>query len=338
MNKRIVCSLIVAMLLCQASCAAQTGDTETSLVTETSDNSVSSETEQSAVVPAPKMIQGRPESTVTNLIPVNTYKLNSSHEVNGRQGIAYEDGYYYVSGSTTLARYDSNWNRELSVDSPFDSFPNEVNHIGDIDVYDGEIYTGVEYFMDGEAKNIQIAVYDATSLRLSRTYPVAEVSGQTEVSGIAVDPDHKCIWMCSWADDLSGRYLYAYSLETGVYIKKIQLTSSPRWIQGIAYYDGNIYITSDDGDADLGEADHVYHCKVEPSANSFNVVLERTLDDVTLPGEIEGISFDDGNKQMLICYNRGAQIILGMPKGFYEGYDSEIHEVFVYDMEKVMEG
>ena len=27
-------------------------------------------------------------------------------------------------------------------------------------------------------------------------------------------------------------------------------------------------------------------------------------------------------------------IAKGMPKGFYDGYDSEIHEVFVYDMKK----
>ena len=35
---------------------------------------------------------------------------------------------------------------------------------------------------------------------------------------------------------------------------------------------------------------------------------------------------------MLISYNRGARIVLGMPKGFYEGYDQEIHEVFDYTM------
>ncbi|MEE1033379.1 MAG: hypothetical protein U0L06_02290, partial [Agathobacter sp.] len=59
---------------------------------------------------------------------------------------------------------------------------------------------------------------------------------------------------------------------------------------------------------------------------------ECTLDDVTRQGEIEGISFDDNKKQLLICYNRGAIIVKGMPKGFYEGYDEEIHEVFIYDI------
>ena len=53
---------------------------------------------------------------------------------------------------------------------------------------------------------------------------------------------------------------------------------------------------------------------------------------VTQEGEIEGISFDKDNKQMLISYNRGARIVLGMPRGFYEGFNKEIHEIFVYDM------
>ena len=33
---------------------------------------------------------------------------------------------------------------------------------------------------------------------------------------------------------------------------------------------------------------------------------------------------------MPISYNRGAIIVKGMPTGFYDGYDKEIHEVFVY--------
>jgi hypothetical protein len=34
--------------------------------------------------------------------------------------------------------------------------------------------------------------------------------------------------------------------------------------------------------------------------------------------------------QFLLLYNRGARIIAGMPSGFYDGYDKEIHEVFSY--------
>lgn len=274
----------------------------------------------------PKTAAGRPETDIS--IPGHTYTLSHSYEVDGRQGVAWADGFCFVSGSTTLTKYDKDWNLAVVAADPFSGFADAVNHIGDIDVYQGEVYAGVEYFMDGEAKNIQIAVYDGTSLELLRTYPFAEESGQNEVSGIAIDPDSRSIWLCSWADGESGRYLYRYDLNTGAYLDKYHLQAPPQWIQGIAYREGWLYMTADDGTADLGEPDHLYRCRVNISQTAWTVLLERTFDDVTLQGEIEGISF--GDTEMLISYNRGAQIVLGMPRGFYHGYDREIHEVFVY--------
>lgn len=262
------------------------------------------------------------------------YVPESSHAVDGRQGIAWEKGTFYVSGSTTLSVYDADWNRIKTQTEPFTAFDAEVNHIGDIDVYKGEIYAGVEYFMDGAASNIQMAVYDADTLELKRTFMFDPGSGQTEVSGIAVDPDHNSMWMCSWAEDESGSYLYRYDLEEGKYLGRFRMNKPPQLIQGIAYKEGYIYITADDGSADDDEPDHVYRCKVDVSCEEFDVSLEKTLDDVTRQGEIEGISFDRDNDQMLISYNRGAIIVKGMPKGLYEGYDEEIHEVFVYSIQK----
>ena len=278
--------------------------------------------------PAPVTVTGRPEESVSR--PEFAYDLSGAHEVDGRQGVAWEDSCFYISGSTTLTKYDADWNLIAAAENPFSGFSDEVNHIGDIDVYNGELYAGVEFFMDGEAKNIQIAVYDALTLELTRTYPFAGESGQNEVSGIAVDPDSGSIWLCSWADGESGRYLYRYDLNTGDYLGKFHLQAPPQWIQGVAYRDGWLYLTADDGTADLGEPDHVYRCRVDVSKTAWTVLLERTLDDVTLQGEIEGITFTDS--QMLISYNRGTRIVLGMPKGFYEGYDQEIHEVFDYTM------
>ena len=262
----------------------------------------------------------------------STYTLVSSHEVDGRQGIAWENGLYYVSGSTSLSVYDAEWNRIKAETDPFGKFDAEVNHIGDIDVYNGEIYAGVEYFMDGAASNIQMAVYDAETLELVRTYMFDPESGQTEVSGIAADPDHGSMWMCSWAEDASGSFLYRYDLGSGEYLGKVHMEDPPQYIQGIACHDGWIYITADDGPADGDEPDHVYKCRVDPETDEIAVMTETTLDNVTRQGEIEGISFDKEKKQMLISYNRGAIIVKGMPKGFYDGYDAEIHEVFVFDI------
>ncbi len=92
------------------------------------------------------------------------------------------------------------------------------------------------------------------------------------------------------------------------------------------------YLTADDGDADDDEPDHIYRTKIKQGAASCKVTPERTLDDVTRQGEIEGLTFDEDAGQLLVLYNRGARIVLGMPKGFYEGYDREISEVFQYEI------
>ncbi|MBQ1692351.1 MAG: hypothetical protein II017_06025 [Erysipelotrichaceae bacterium] len=262
------------------------------------------------------------------------YKLKEVHPVNGRQGICTENGYYWVSGSTTLSKYDSNWNLVAENKNPFEGYTLDVNHIGDIDVYNNELYLGVEYFMDGEGKNIQVAVYDGDTLKLKRVFPFNAETGQLECSGIAVDPDSGTVYMSSWIDDVSSEYLYMYDLDTGDYKGRLKMEKAPKWIQGVAYYDGNLYVTSDDGDAEEDAPDHMYRIEVSDNKQTGKVSLEKTFDDVTRQGEIEGLSFDKNKGEFLLLYNRGARIIAGMPKGFYEGYSEEIHEVFVYDIEK----
>ena len=253
-------------------------------------------------------------------------------QVAGRQGIAAEGAYYYVSGSTTLTKYDRSWNVVAENTDPFSvGYSLPVNHIGDIDVYQNEIYCGVELFLDGVAKNIQIAVYDAQTLTLKRTFPFDEQSGQTECAGITVDPDSGTVWLCSWADGESGRYLYRYRLQDGAYLGKVHLHPVPQWLQGVAYYDGALYLTADDGDADFDEPDHIYRVVVSDGATHAKVEEFKTLDEVVKQGEIEGLAFDAQEKQFLVLYNRGARIILGMPTGFYPGYDREIHEVYQFD-------
>ncbi len=260
------------------------------------------------------------------------YELAEVHPVAGRQGICTEDGYYWVSGSKTLAKYDSCWNLIAENTDPFAGYSLEVNHIGDIDVYNNELYLGVEYFMDGEGKNIQVAVYDGDTLKLKRVFPFRADTGQLECSGITVDPDSRTVYMTSWIDDESSEYLYMYDLDTGDYKGKLRMQPGSKWIQGIACHQGSLYITCDDGDADKDEPDHMYRIDVSENRETGQVSLEKTFDDVIRQGEIEGLTFNEDSGQFLLLYNRGARIIAGMPSGFYEGYSEEIHEVFVYDM------
>lgn len=262
----------------------------------------------------------------------NQYVLKDSHQVRGRQGVCVEGDYYWVSGSTTLTKYDKSWNVVYENTDPFKGYELEVNHIGDIDVYENELYLGVEYFMDGKSKNIQVAVYDGDTLELKRVFPFRSDTGQIECSGIAVDPDGRNVYMSSWAEDESSNYLYKYDLDTGDYKGKLKMDPAPKWLQGVAYNNGDLFVTADDGDADKDQPDHMYRIVIDKSGENGKVVLEKTFDDVTRQGEIEGLSFDKKNKEFLLLYNRGARIIAGMPSGFYDGYTEEIHEVFVYDI------
>lgn len=260
------------------------------------------------------------------------YELADVHSVAGRQGICTERGVYWVSGSGTLEKYDSRWELVAENTEPFEGYSLEVNHIGDIDVYNNELYLGVEYFMDGEGKSIQVAVYDGDTLKLKRVFPFRADTGQLECSGIAVDSDSRTVYMTSWIDDESSEYLYRYDLDTGDYKGKLKLQPSPKWLQGIAYLNGSLYVTSDDGDADEHAPDHMYRVEISEDQGIGRVTLEKTFDDVIRQGEIEGLTFDESLGQLLLLYNRGARIVAGMPTGFYEGYRQELHEVFVYDI------
>ena len=260
------------------------------------------------------------------------YERVQVHPVGGRQGICAEEGSYWVSGSAALEKFDSSWNLIAENPDPFEGYSLEVNHIGDIDVYNNELYLGVEYFMDGEGKNIQVAVYDGDTLKLKRVFPFRPDTGQLECSGIAVDPDSRTVYMTSWIDDKSSEFLYMYDLDTGDYKGELKMEPGPDWLQGIAYHDGNLYVTSDDGDADEDAPDHMYRIEISDDKKTGTVTAEKSFDDVIKQGEIEGLTFDEENGQLLLLYNRGARIIAGMPSGFYEGYSEEIHEVFVYDI------
>ena len=85
------------------------------------------------------------------------YKLKKVIEVKGRQGIAIDKDHYYVSSTAALYKYDKEGNLIAENTSPFQN-PELANHFGDIDIYNGEIYCGLEKFEYGRGFNIAISV------------------------------------------------------------------------------------------------------------------------------------------------------------------------------------
>jgi len=262
----------------------------------------------------------------------NNYQLLRVLEVDGRQGVATDGASYFVSGNTSLYRYDKSGKLLAKNANALDDLPLKANHIGDISVYNGEIYAGIEWFVDGRGKDIQVAIYDADTLTYKRSIPWEPGSGQVEVSGVAIDPGHNSIWLTDW---VNGRYLYRYDLDTGAYSARLHLRAPPQWHQGVAFRDGFLYITADDGDAEDQEVDNLWRVAAETRETAAYVSHEHAFHEFLHVGEIEGITFDEKAGEMIVLANRGKRIVLGMPKGLYPGYEHEIHELYVYKYQEI---
>lgn len=261
---------------------------------------------------------------------INDYEfiLVKRTEVDGRQGVCADSNYYYVSGSKDLYKYERNGKPVCSNKQPFANIKTELNHFGDIDICNGYIYSGLEYFKDGVGLNISLGIYNADDLSLLNIVSVDSASGQKEVSGIAIDARHGVFWLSDWTD---GSRLYKYDLETGKYLDKITLEPKALYQQGVLSIDNYLLVTSDDGDAENNESDNLYAVdKHTAAAQNTKPVLIKKFNDVIKEGEIEGLTYDKYSDELLVLFNRGARIIKGMPKGFYPGYEKEIHEIYHY--------
>ena len=73
--------------------------------------------------------------------------------------------------------------------------------------------------------------------------------------------------------------------------------------------------------------------KIAAGAKAGRVELFREMYDFRRCGEIEGLSIDPTNDDLVVLNNRGTTIVLGMSQGplTEEGYTGEIHELYVYE-------
>lgn len=257
------------------------------------------------------------------------YRLKKILPVAGRQGIAIDADYYYVSSSTALYKYTKDGKLVAKNEDPFKGLAKAANHFGDIDIHDGLLYTGIEWFVDGVGKDIQIATYDAKTLQYKESINFDPESGQVEVCGITIDRQRNMAWMADW---VNGTYIYRYDLTTGKYDGKVHLRPAPQYQQGVFFSDGKILISADDGDADFHETDNIYIADVsDHGQTAAYVTLFKEMKEFKRAGEIEGLSVDPTNDDFLVLTNRGSRIVLGMVKGFYPGYTEELHELYIYE-------
>ncbi len=255
------------------------------------------------------------------------YELVKIMKVEGRQGVTTDGKYIYVSSSKAIYKYSMNGKLLLSNKEPFKGWCERCNHLGDLDYSNGKLYISAEYFDGSRGHYMSIAIFDAKTLKFIRNISIDESSGQTEISGVAVDTERGLIWTSSWSN---GSYIYAYNMYNGKYIGKRALYPSPRYIQGIAIFKGKMFFSSDDGDAFLWEPDHVYSARYLPAKFGWIVSLEKITTEVAMPGELEGLCFNPETGELMILHNRGLKVIDGKAKGMYPGYDEEISELYIY--------
>ena len=76
--------------------------------------------------------------------------------------------------------------------------------------------------------------------------------------------------------------------------------------------------------------------KIAAGAKAGRVELFREMSDFRRSGEIEGLSIDPVNDDLVVLNNRGTLIVLGMSQGPFkeEGYTGEIHELYNYEKVK----
>ena len=73
--------------------------------------------------------------------------------------------------------------------------------------------------------------------------------------------------------------------------------------------------------------------KIAAGAKAGRVRLFREMNDFLRAGEIEGLSIDPVNDDLVVLNNRGTRIVLGMSQGPIsdEGYTGEVHELYIYE-------
>ena len=192
------------------------------------------------------------------------YRLKKVVEVPGRQGIAADKDYFYVSDTRGLYKFDKNWNlvqkRVQTKDPKTGKFIDPLFNNPD------PAKGGANHFGD-----ISVDIYDANTLQYLESIPWRPESGQVEVSGVAVDRERNLVWLSDWVDS---RYVYAYSLETKQYYTKVQCRPEPYWCQGIFIVDGVMLLAADDGESTYHIADNVY--KMDITGAPFTGLVQGT--------------------------------------------------------------
>lgn len=209
------------------------------------------------------------------------------------QGYATDGTHHYTFDNQAIYvwRDDANWTAVSSNTTVFRGVSG-LNHLGDGDYYNGQLYLVAEYWAScGSYTNQSLLTFDAATLRLLSVHNVS--ADAHEVSGLAVVPSdgpNGTIYVTSYCD---GSKIWEYDLSTFALIGTLALSRPIVAIQGITWANGKFYIAQDFGTIysfdDSGQISPVYSSSI--------------------PGSHEGLKYVQGQIRWLIDSGAGHKFI-----------------------------
>lgn len=261
------------------------------------------------------------------VIPTSFTPNSISPPTRASQGVAFNGNQAaYVNAANYFAAYSANWVPSWYAYNPIAKLPSAVNHIGDIDYYNGNIlapaenYSGCQSFSAGS-----LAIYNASNGVL-RTWSDIHAEGH-EISSVTVVPEKNQVVVSSFCDVNKGfSTLWIYDLNAVLNnppgtpltaVGTITLSSPIQYIQGISWNSNlGVFMVS----ADIGIAGSLYYIAPDGTVSGPAYVVPGTQ-----PSELEGIDISTGNIYFLeygFVYGIGtppAQPTFSPAPGTYKG-------------------
>lgn len=172
-----------------------------------------------------------------------------SGNVESHQGVTFDGTFYYTTDTNAIRKWSSSWVLIIENETPLaESGISGVDHIGDLEYYNGYLYTVIEKYPSGPYVNQHIARFDPTTLAFVDS---VNISAQAhEVSGICHYPELGVFVVTDYTD---GTKLHKYNHTTLAYEGYISLSTTIANLQGITYWNKKFYLSSNTG---------LYHCNL----------------------------------------------------------------------------
>jgi hypothetical protein len=223
------------------------------------------------------------------LTPDLFFDQSQSPDTGCHQGYATDGTVHYLFDTHRILKRadDATWHIIGVNDKPFEGLTG-FDHIGDGDYFEHALYVPVEQYTScTNDSNPAIFLFDAATLVRTRVIdlPVAQ-----EVSGVAVLPSARELWVSSYCD---GSQLWVYDVDTFELKHTVALKPALSTIQGLAYRKAAFYVAQNNGL--LQEVTLDGHTRQVFKTNS--------------PGAHEGLDYSQNELRWLIDEGLGQQKI-----------------------------